>query len=43
MKVIVRASGIAAAMLALAATYSAPAMAGEIGGAKPGINYLSHA
>lgn len=43
MKLIVRASGIAAAMLALAATYSTPAFAGEIGGAKPGFNYLSHA
>ncbi|MDP8914294.1 MAG: cell wall hydrolase [Pseudomonadota bacterium] len=43
MKLIVRASGIAAAMLALTATYSAPAMAAEPGGAQPGINYLSHA
>lgn len=42
MKPIVRASGIAAAMLALAATYSAPAMAAEMGGVQPGINYLSH-
>ena len=43
MNSIVRASGIAAAVLALAATYSAPALAGEIGGAQPGIAYLSHA
>lgn len=43
MKLIVRASGVAAAMLALAATYSVPAMAAEIGETKPGINYLSHA
>lgn len=43
MKLIVRASGIAAAMLALTATYSAPAMAADFGGTQPGINYLSHA
>ena len=43
MKLIVRASGIAAAMLALTATYSTSAMAGEVEGTKPGINYLSHA
>jgi spore germination cell wall hydrolase CwlJ-like protein len=43
MKLFVRASGIAAAMLALAATYSAPALAADIGGAGPGLNYLSHA
>jgi spore germination cell wall hydrolase CwlJ-like protein len=42
MKLIVRAGGIAAAMLALAATYSTPAMAGETAGVQPGINYLSH-
>ena len=42
MKLIIRASGIAAAMLALAATYSAPAMAADIGGTQPAINYLSH-
>jgi spore germination cell wall hydrolase CwlJ-like protein len=43
MKLIVRAGGIAAAMLALAATNSAPAMAADIGGAQPAISYLSHA
>lgn len=45
MKLIVRACGVAAAVLAFAATatYADPVVASEIQGAQPGSNYLSHA
>jgi hypothetical protein len=44
MKLIVRGCGVAAAVLALAATaYSDPLAASEVQGVQPTSNYLSHA